>query len=217
LKNLKKQKPCLKDRICYGGLDLSTTTDITAFVKVFPPMEKDELTKVLCRFWMPKNKIDDLRHTGIPYDVWVRQGFIKATPGNVVDYSVVREDIKKDYYQYLLKEIAFDRWNATDISQELSKEGIMMIQMGQGYASLSGPSKELEGLVLDSKINHGGNPVLRWMIDCVTVTQDAAANIKPVKPDRRETSNRIDGVVALIMALDRTFRGESAAPEIVNL
>lgn len=201
----------LKGRLCYGGLDLSSTTDLTAFIKLFPPEREDELLKVVCRFWMPEDRVAELVKTGINYDVWVRDGFIKATPGNVVDYRIVRNDILQDNQDYLLKEVAYDKWGATQMSQDLADEGIEMVEMGQGYANLSGPSKEFERLVLGAKLNHGGNPVLRWMIDCVTAKQDPAGNIKPVKPDRRTSAQRIDGVVGLIMALDRAIRHEKTA------
>jgi len=207
----------LRGKVCYGGLDLSSTTDLTAFIKIFPPDDYDDKFKILSRFWLPQERIRELEKTGNAYSVWVRQGFITATPGNVVDYRVVSRDIKKDFQDYQLREVAFDRWGATQISQDLMDEGINMIQTGQGYRSLSGPAKEFEGMVLDKKLNHGGNPVLRWMVDCVSISQDPAGNIKPVKPDRRKSSKRIDGVVALIMALDRTIRHEGGTPGIIYL
>ena len=114
----------------------------------------------------------------------------------------------------MLPQINYDPWNSVQIVQDLSDEEFMMIPMRQGYASMNGPSKEFERLVLSQKINHGCNPVLRWMIDCVTVKQDPADNIKPVKPDRRASAKRIDGVVALIMALDRSIRDQTGTPDV---
>lgn len=196
----------LRGRVCYAGLDLSSTTDITALLLVFPPEVDDDLVQVLCRFWIPEESMHERVHRDrVPYDVWVRQGYITATPGNVVDYAYVLAQIDEDMQAYGLDEIAFDRWGATKIQTDLTELGgpDFMVQFGQGFASMSGPMKELEKLVLQHRLAHGNNPVLTWMADNLVAREDPAGNIKPDKEKSRE---KIDGMVALIMGLDRALR-----------
>lgn len=194
----------LKGRICYAGLDMASTTDITAFVMVFPIEDK---FYVLPKFWIPKENMKErVLRDKVPYDAWVRDDYITATEGNVADYAKIREDIKRLAGIYNIKEIAFDRWGAIQITQELQEEGFTVIPFGQGFASMSAPTKELMRLVLEKKLIHGGNPVLRWMADNVVVKQDPAGNIKM---DKSKSTNRIDGMVALVMALDRALRNSN--------
>lgn len=195
----------LAGRDCFGGLDLSTTTDITACVFLFP--EEDGGYVVLPRFWIPEeNMRERSRRDRVPYDVWVRQGLMAATPGNVIDYDWIRSDIEAAADRYRIRELGYDPWNATSLVTQLQDGGLAMVPVRQGYASLSGPMKELEALVLQRKFRHGGNPVLRWMADNVQATMDPAGNIKPDKGKSRE---RIDGIVACIMALARAGLGEN--------
>ncbi len=185
---------------CWAGLDLSTTTDIAAFAALFPD-EETGVYKAVCRFWVPKeNAIKRERRDRVPYTQWMREGWIKATEGNVIDYDVIRADIKALGEQYNIREIAIDRWNATQLSTQLAGDGFEMITFGQGFASMSAPAKAFEALVLGGKLEHGGNPVLRWMASNVAVEIDAAANVKPSK---KKSTERIDGIVACIMALGR--------------
>jgi phage terminase large subunit-like protein len=142
----------------------------------------------------------------VPYDVWVRDGLIKATHGNWISYETVEQDILNDADHYDIQEIAYDRWGAAPLVQKLEPEGFTMVPFGQGFKSMSSPTKELLGLVMMQKIRHGGNPVLRWMADNVIVTTDPAAN---VKPDKSKSTEKIDGIVSLIMALDRAMRHEN--------
>ena len=144
--------------------------------------------------------IERVRRDKVPYDAWVRDGQVVATEGNVIDYGVIERDIKQLGEEYNIREIAFDRWGATQISQNLAAAGFEMVQMGQGFASMSAPTKELERLVLARQMGHGGQPVLRWMADNVTVDQDAAGNVKPSKA---KSTQKIDGIVAGIMAQSR--------------
>lgn len=191
----------LKGRVCYAGLDLASSVDIAAFAKVFP---REDGFDILMRFWIPEENMRErsLRDK-VPYDVWVRDGFIKATPGNVIDYKTIENDILRDAEIYNIREIAFDRWGAVQLVQNLEAEGLTVVPIGQGFKSMSPPTKELLKLVMSKKIRHGGNPVLRWMADNMAVTMDAAENIKP---DKKKSTERIDGMVALIMALDRAIR-----------
>ena len=155
----------------------------------------------------------------IPFSKWAANGYLTLTEGNVVDYRKVRADIRArvDHLGVVSKslEIGYDPWNATETFQELERDGFTMVPIRQGYASLSPPSKELERLVLGSTpqaplVRHGGHQVLRWNVDCVEVRQDDAGNIKPVKPDRRKSSKRIDGIPAALMAIDRLTRHQDA-------
>lgn len=197
----------LKGRECYGGLDLSSTTDITAFVLVFPPRNDEEKYIVLPYFWIPDDNLKlRVRRDHVPYDVWEKQGYIKTTEGNVVHYGFIESFIEELGTKYNIKEIAFDRWGAVQMVQNLEGMGFNVIPFGQGYKDMSPPSKELMKLTLEKKISHGGNPVLRWMMDNIYVKTDPAGNIKP---DKEKSTERIDGSVALVMALDRAIRNEN--------
>ena len=199
----------LKKRPCYGGLDLSSTTDITALSLVFPPEYEDDKYIILPFFWVPEDTIDlRVRRDHVPYDVWQRQGFIQSTEGNVVDYRFIESFIRNLGKSYDIKEIAFDRWNATMLAQTLEEEvddsqGFTMVQFGQGFKDMSPPTKDLMRLVLSKQIAHGGHPVLRWMMDNIFIRTDPAGNIKP---DKQKSTEKIDGAVATIMALDRAIK-----------
>lgn len=195
----------LTGRLAFGGLDLSSNTDITAWVLVFPGAG-DEPVWILPRFFIPADNIEErVRHDRVPYDVWLRQGVVFATPGNVVDMEFVMAQIFRDAERFKIREVAFDRWGAMQIQTKLMEHGgdKWLVQFGQGFASMSPPMKFLEGLVLGGKLGHGGNPVLGWMMDNVVAVNDPAGNIKP---DKQRSREKIDGVVALIMALDRMSR-----------
>lgn len=197
----------LKGRECYAGLDLSSTEDITALVLMFPPRNDDEKYICLPFFWVPEETIPiRVRRGSVPYDVWEKQGYLNATPGNVIDYNYLEQFINDLEKKYNIREIAIDRWNATQLEQNLEGDGFTMIPFGQGFASMSAPTKELYKLLMEGRIQHGGNPVLRWMAMNVVVDQDSAGNIKPTKARSPE---KIDGIVAMIMALDRCIRHEN--------
>ena len=199
----------LHGRLCYGGLDLSSTTDITAFVLVFPPRTDEEKFVVLPFFWIPEDNLKlRVRRDHVPYDSWQQQGYIKTTEGNVVHYGFIEAFIEKLNARYQIKEIAFDRWGAVQMVQNLEGMGFTVVPFGQGYKDMSPPSKELMKLTLEKKLAHGGNPVLRWMMDNIYVRTDPAGNIKP---DKEKSTERIDGAVALVMALDRAIRNENRA------
>ena len=207
----------LKGQLCYGGLDLSSNKDITAFVLCFPPTITRINYIVLCRFFIPKSNMTIRVHNDrVHYDVWERQGLLTATPGTSIDYAYIINQIGQDVKDYDLAEIAFDRWGATKIVQDLADLGFekpednphaqrFLIPFGQGYVSMNAPMKELENLILAGKISHGGNPVLAWMASNVIVSQDAANNIKP---DKSKSIEKIDGIISLIMSLDRAIKQE---------
>ena len=205
------KKGLLDNQFCIMGLDLATTTDLTACAMLFPRSDKGFW--VLPHFWIPEENMKEReRRDGVPYSAWVREGLITATPGNVIDYAVVRQTIKNFARQYKLTTIGYDPWNATQLASELKDEdGFEMIEVQQGYKSMNAPSKELLRLVLQHILYHDGNPVLRWHADTVAIVEDTspARNIKPVKPDRKATGNRIDGIVALVIALFVTMNTET--------
>jgi phage terminase large subunit-like protein len=194
----------LLGRTCYGGLDLSSNRDLTAFVLVFPPESEadDDLWRVVCHFYVPENNImQRAKDDRVPYDLWRDRGFITATTGDVVDYEFIRRDVNRAADDFDLREVAYDPWGAVKLAVELdSQDGIVMVEHRQGYKSMSPPMKELDKLVRAEQIAHGGNPVLRWCADNLAVDVDAAENVKPAKNKARE---RIDGMVALVMAISR--------------
>ncbi|QZT25574.1 terminase large subunit [Streptococcus dysgalactiae] len=197
----------LKGRSCYAGLDLSSTSDITAFVLVFPPRFEEENYIVLPYFWLPEDTLElRCRRDHVLYDVWERHGYIKTTEGNVVHYGFIEKFIEDLSEIYHIKEIAYDRWNATQMVQNLEGMGLTMVPFGQGYKDMSPPSKELYKLMMEGKIQHGGHPVLKWMGQNVVMRQDPAGNIKP---DKEKSVEKIDGIVALIMGLDRCIRHQT--------
>lgn len=201
------QYDSLKGRSCYAGLDLSSTSDITAFVLVFPPRFEEENYIVLPYFWLPEDTLElRCRRDHVLYDVWERQGYIKTTEGNVVHYGFIEKFIEDLSEIYHIKEIAYDRWNATQMVQNLEGMGLTMVPFGQGYKDMSPPSKELYKLMMEGKIQHGGHPVLKWMGQNIVMRQDPAGNIKP---DKEKSVEKIDGIVALIMGLDRCIRHQT--------
>ncbi len=194
----------LEGRVCYGGLDLSSTTDITAFVLVFPPMDEADKYMVLPYFWIPEDNVDlRVRRDHVPYDVWQRQGKLETTEGNVVHYGYIEKFIERLGERFNIREIAFDRWGAVQMVQNLEGMGFTVVPFGQGFASMSPPTKELMKLVLEERIAHGGHPVLRWNMDNIFIRTDPAGNIKA---DKAKSTEKIDGAIALIMALDRAIR-----------
>ena len=194
----------LLGRECYGGLDLSSSIDITAFVLVFPPGDGSERYVLLPFFWIPEeNMVRRVRRDHVPYDVWERQGFLETTEGDVIHYGFIESFIEDLGKKFHIKEIAFDRWGAVQMVQNLEGLGFTVVPFGQGFKDMSPPTKRLMELVLERNVAHGGHPVLRWMMDNIFVRTDPAGNIKP---DKEKSTEKIDGAVAAIMALDRAVR-----------
>ena len=199
-----------RGRVGYGGLDLSSTSDFTAWALICPQDAGGWVVDTLV--WAPEEQLAELaRRTGAPLQRWADAGFLRVTEGNVVDYARVRADIAARVAELGVKvaEVAYDPWNATETALAMQdQDGHTMVATQQGYKTLSPAAKELERLVLGSTpeaplLRHGGHPVLRWMADCVEVRQDDNGNIRPVKPDRRKSSKRIDGIAALVNAMTR--------------
>ena len=205
----------LAGRRVYGGLDLSSNTDVTALVWVAEADGEGEggrpLYDIVPRLFIPAESMRErVRRDRVPYDVWQRQGLLEVTTGDVVDYDHVLHRIREDAAGFHCQEIAFDRWGSIPVTTKLQDDGFEVVQFGQGFASMSSPTKELLKLVLGGQLRHGGHPVLRWMADNMVVREDPAGNIKPDKARCRE---KIDGVVALIMALARALlRAENRSP-----
>lgn len=194
----------LKGRDCYGGLDLSSSGDITAFVLMFPPRTETEPYYMLPFFWVPEDTIPQrVKRASVPYDVWVRQGYLMSTEGNVIHYGFIEKVIEQLGELYHIREIAFDRWGAVQMVQNLEGAGFTVVPIGQGYRDMSPPTKAFYELLMKGEIIHGGNPVMRWMAGNVVVETDPAGNIKPTKA---KSAEKIDGIVAAIMALDRCIR-----------
>jgi phage terminase large subunit-like protein len=157
---------------------------------------------------MPEDNIDlRVRRDHVQYDLWVRQGYLLTTEGNVVHYGFIERFIEDLGIRYNIREIAFDRWGAVQMVQNLEGLGFTVVPFGQGFKDMSPPTKELMKLTLEGKLAHSGHPVLRWMMDNIFVRTDPAGNIKP---DKEKSTERIDGAVATIMALDRALRNGSA-------
>lgn len=202
----------LDGRECWVGVDLGSTQDTTAVVAVFP--ESDGGVTVLPWFFLPKDNVEAReRRDRLPYRTWSHEGFIDLTPGVVTDYAFVESRILELVERFRVREVTLDRWNATDISNRLAQAGAPVTWMGQGYRSLSGPSKRLEELVLSGKLRHGGHPILRAQASQVRVESDPAGNIKPTKKTTgsRQNAERIDGIVALVMGLGRVM--DSTEPQ----
>lgn len=204
----------LEGRACYAGLDLSSTSDLTTLVLVFPPRDENESYMVLPFFWLPEDTLAlRVRRDHVMYDQWERQGFIQTTEGNVVHYGFIEKFICELGERYNIREIAYDRWNATMMVQALEDDGFTMIPFGQGFRDMSPPTKELMRIVLEHRLNHGGHPVLRWNFDNAYVRTDPAGNLKL---DKEKSTEKIDGAVALVMALDRAMKNQNGSDSVYN-
>lgn len=196
-------------RPCYGGMDLSSTQDLTALVWVFPPWGDDLLYRVLPRFWAPEAAIlERSRSQRVPYDVWMREGLITAIPGEVIDYAYVWEQIERDVGRFDVQEIAYDRFQAAEIYVRLANAGLTMVQVAQTTGGMNAGMRALERMIAGALLAHGNHAVLAWNVHNVVTFQDSNGNIKP---DRRKSTEKIDGAVALVMAVGRvTLRDADA-------
>jgi phage terminase large subunit-like protein len=204
--------PDLTGRECFPALDMSTTTDITALVLAFPPRDDYEPTWLLPFFWCPEDTVMKAsRRDRVPYDAWVRDYHMTATPGNVIDYKHIRQRINELSKVYKFGPLAYDPWNATQLATQLQDDdGFTMAEFRQGYISMNEPAKELERLIVGHRIAHPDNPALNWMVSNATIVSDPAGNIKPTK---EKSTGRIDGVVAAVMAVGMIIRGREAPDE----
>jgi phage terminase large subunit-like protein len=197
----------LTGRECFGGLDMATSFDTTCLCLLFALDDGRYWAEPF--FWIPEeNMRERVKRDRVPYDMWHRQGFLRTTPGNVTDYDLVRADINELAKKYNIRQVAIDRWNATQLSNQLQGDGLNVIGFGQGYGSMSAPAKRLEGLVVGGKVLHR-SPVLDWQASNVAVQSDHAGNIKPSKA---KSTERIDGIVSLTMALGIHDTATAAPP-----
>lgn len=182
----------------YGGLDLASVRDLTALLFV---ARSEAGYDILCRFWCPEEGVEERsKRDGVPYADWVRDGYLIATPGNVTDYDYVKTTMGDLAGTHEIRETGFDRWNATQLATDLMAEGANMIVVPQTSAGLAPGWRELDKAILEGKLRHGGHPILRWMAGNVEVETDASGNQRPSKA---RSSERIDGMVALDMAIGR--------------
>jgi len=191
----------LGGRQAWLGLDLSSTTDLTAACLVVP--DDAGGVDVAAHFWLPAERVHErVDRDRVPYDLWARQGALTLTPGNVVDYGHIRAWVAALASRYRIEEVCFDPWNATGLITDLQDDGATCVEVRQGFATLSSPAKALETLVISRQLRHGGHPILTWCADNVVVREDPAGNLKP---DKKKSTERIDGIVALVTALARAI------------
>lgn len=193
------------------GLDLANTQDVAAAVGVFPDAEG--VFDILCKFYIPEDRIAErVRRDRVPYDVWKRQGAIVATPGNIIDYAFIRRDLNAWGKDYDIREIGFDPWNADSLTTQLREEdGFVTVPMRQGFHTMAEPTKRTGDLVVAGLLRHGGHPVLEWMASNMVVRLDANANMAP---DKSKATEKIDGIVALIMAIGRAIVSPNEGPSV---
>lgn len=215
--NLEQWKACgslynekaLEGRKCYGGLDVSATQDVSAFVLMFPPLKENEPWKALYRFWVPEGHIHR-RSTGkgaikTPFDIWVRDGWMLTTPGDVIDQDFIQAEILELKGRYDIQDIGFDEWNSSQLAKKLMAEGAEMTKYRQGPRSFNEPMKRFEDLLLEQKFRHGNHPPMTWMANNMVVRTDSNTNMAP---DKDKAKDKIDGMVALLMALGLAIRDE---------
>ena len=194
---------------CYAALDLANRNDLAALALVFPV---GNTYRVLTRFWCPQKRIAErARRDRVPYDQWCRDRHITATPGDAIDNEFIRAEVLALGAKFKIREVAFDPWAATETSIRLQDEGVKMVEYRQGFRSMSEPTKNLYSLILEGRFTHNRNPVLRWMAGNAAVSQDAAGNLKP---DKEKSSDKIDGVVAVIMAIGRATVDKPVAESV---
>lgn len=196
----------LRGRLCYGGLDLSSVSDLTAWVLMFPdPVVTDRIT-IVPRLWCPEARLhDDTRNQyRDQYQAWARDGWLLTTPGNAIDYDTIKAQILEDAQHFQLQEVAVDRlFQGYQLSMQLADEGLTVAACGMGFMSMAGPCKEFERRLLEKQLHHGGHPVLKWMANNVAVREDPAGNLKP---DKASSQGKIDGIIGILLALDRAMR-----------
>lgn len=208
----------LKGRRAWGGLDLSAVSDLTAWVLAVESPEPDVEVELVARFWLPEDRIQSLeRQLQVPLRQWVREGFLTLTEGDAIDYDAIEKQALKDCRFFDVQRIGYDRMFAGQLVQNVDREtkrGVKIEPIAQTFLGLSAGCKELERLLRSDGIRHGGHPVLRWHASCVEVIADGNDNIRPVKPDRRKSSTRIDGIPATVNALSGYLRRPKAKSRV---
>lgn len=204
-------RDALGGRACFGGLDLSSVTDLSAFSLWFPPFSQNERHKVLTWYWLPSDRVVDLeREAHAPYIQWAEDGYLELTDGNIIDYAYIRAKINALSDMYRIQEIAFDPYNATQIVNELQSDGFRMTQFRQGFLSMSPATKQYEKDMLRGDLLHDGNPITNWMISNCQYKLDPAGNVKVVKSDGK-SRYKVDGPISQIMARGLVIVGAGRA------
>jgi len=208
----------LEGRDCVGGLDVSEKSDLNAFALIFPPFEGEPMT-VLFRFWLPEDTVEKRREAGDhKYDAWVKAELLEATPGNVSNYAIIRDDIKELAQRFNILQIGFDPWNALHLATQLAEAGITMVEVPQNFRHLSEAAKDLEAKVLGIQLRHNGDKVARWMMENVAILRDNNGNIRPIKP--KDRLKKIDGIVAAVIANSRLIATPAdpyTTPEVITV
>lgn len=206
-------------RECWGGLDLGSVSDLTALAWIFPfdkSTDDGEIIEgydLLFRFWTPEENVQNLdgRTGAAASKLWVPEGHLRTTPGDVTDYDFIEHTIKEDAEKFDVRTIGFDRWNSSQLVNNLLEDDIPMVKVGQGFATMNSPLKEIQRLTLlgkrvEPRLRHGGNPVMTWMVDNLSVATDPAGN---VKPDKQNSGDKIDGISALCNAISEALNQEA--------
>lgn len=196
-------------RRCFLAFDVSSTQDVTALIALFPPEEEGEGWRLICRFWVPEDTLTNrVREDRVPYDKFVAAGALETTDGDYVDQNAVQQAIEEALEHFEVERIGFDPWNARKLVTDLQRDGAdpdLFVEMRQGIPTLGEPTKQFERLVYSGQLDHGGNPVLRWMAGNVVVRFDENMNFAPAK---KKSGEKIDGIVAAVMAIGLAFAGE---------
>lgn len=193
----------------FAGLDLGSTSDITALIWIFPPENDSDRLTLVCRFWVPEDRVAERDSPRTPYKRWVADGALLTTQGNVTDYDFIEHQIIEDLALFGLTGMGFDPWNATQVVSHLQEEGLPLMEVRQGFASLNSGSKELERLFHSDQLEHGNHPVLQWMFGNATIRKDPAGNIKP---DKERAAEKIDGVAATVTGLGVMLKPPETKP-----
>lgn len=204
----------LSGKMCFGGIDLSNVADLTIWAMLFPDVDDKDLLDILIRVWCPEARLHDSKNKyREQYQSWKKQGYLLTTDGDAMDYDFIRAQIVADNDKFDVNSISVDRaFQGYEFSQKLdvelggSEKQPKVIACGMGFLSMAGPCQEFERRLLLQKLNHGGNPVLRWMADNVSVKKDPAGNMKP---DKATSQGKIDGIIGILLGLDRILRGET--------
>ena len=202
--NIEYTEDDLLGRECYGGMDLSSTQDITAVCLSFPPVCEGEPYKHIYRFYIPEDLVQEKEELDkVPYRQWIEQGLIIATTGNVIHHDFIEDDIRQLASLYNIIEFCFDPYNAQQVVNHLTDDGLIMIPIQQSWRMMPPLCKEFERLVLSGELAHNNNPIMYWMISCTELKSDRQGNFMLMKPRRNSSGKRIDGIVANVMALGR--------------
>lgn len=213
-------RAALRGRRAWGGLDLSAVSDFTAWAVWVESNRPGAELDLLARFWLPEDRVETIeRKLMVPLSKWIDDGYVSTTEGDVIDYGAIKAAVIGDCQHFDMQRVSYDRMFAGQMVQELDAEsrGVEVVPVAQTYAGLSPACKELERLLGAQAFRHGGNPVLRWMASVVEVRNDGADNIRPVKPDRRQSSTRIDGIQAAVTALDGIVRAPEVASKLTRV